>query len=175
MKMVNHPQLKLRESKAKVVKRTPFTIQLKYATGEAKQEITLGVDAGSKVVGISATTESDELYVSESELRNDIVELLSRRREYRRARRSRKTRYREARFANRAGQKKKGWTAPSIRQKIASHLKIISDTHKIVPVTKIIVEVASFDIQKIKNPEMSGEGYQRGDQLNFWNVREYGE
>ena len=44
---------------------------------------------------------------------------------------------------------------------------------KILPVTKIIVETASFDIQKIKNPEIEGEEYQHGDQLDFWNVREY--
>jgi N6-L-threonylcarbamoyladenine synthase len=161
----------LKAGKARVVKRTPFMIQLKYATGEAKQEITLGVDAGSKTVGISATTDSEELYASESELRNDIVDLLSTRREFRKARRNRKTRYRQARFDNR--KKKKGWTAPSIRHKIDSHIKIIADIQKILPIAKIIVEVASFDIQKIKNPDISGAGYQQGEQLDFWNVREY--
>jgi hypothetical protein len=44
---------------------------------------------------------------------------------------------------------------------------------KILPVTKIIVETASFDIQKIKNPEIEGAEYQYGEQLDFWNVREY--
>ena len=43
----------------------------------------------------------------------------------------------------------------------------------ILPVTKIIVETASFDIQKIKDPDISGTGYQQGEQLDFWNVREY--
>lgn len=43
----------------------------------------------------------------------------------------------------------------------------------ILPITNITVEVASFDIQKIKNPEISGEEYQQGEQLGFWNVREY--
>lgn len=63
----------LRDGKANVVKRTPFTIQLKCATGENKQEIILGVDAGSKIIGLSATTEDEELFSSEVELRNDIV------------------------------------------------------------------------------------------------------
>ncbi|NLB40852.1 MAG: HNH endonuclease, partial [Clostridiales bacterium] len=63
----------LRSGKAKVVKRTPFTIQLCYETTEYTQPITLGVDAGSKVVGLSATTEKEEVYASEVELRNDIV------------------------------------------------------------------------------------------------------
>jgi len=160
----------LKEGKAKVVNRTPFTIQLKYATGEAKQEITLGVDAGSKVIGISATTEDDELYASEVQLRNDIVRLLFDRRMYRRSRRSR-LRYRQARFSNR--KKGEGWLAPSVQHKVNSHLRVVREVHKILPVTNIIVEVASFDIQKIKNPEISGKEYQQGEQLDFWNVREY--
>lgn len=36
-----------------------------------------------------------------------------------------------------------------------------------------MVETASFDIQKIKNPDIQGAEYQQGDQLEFWNVREY--
>jgi len=161
----------LRDGKAKVVKKEPFTIQLQYATGETKQEINLGVDAGSKIVGLFATTEKEELFSAEVELRNDIVKLLAQRKAYRRNRRSRKTRYRQARFLNR--KKEKGWFAPSIQHKINTHLKVVADIHKILPVSKIIVEVASFDIQKIKNPDIQGEEYQQGDQLEFWNVREY--
>lgn len=33
--------------------------------------------------------------------------------------------------------------------------------------------MAAFDIQKIKNPNVQGEEYQQGEQLGFWNVREY--
>ena len=69
----------LKQGKAKVVKREPFTIQLLYATGETKQDITLGVDAGSKIIGLSATTDKQELFSAEVELRNDIVQLLSER------------------------------------------------------------------------------------------------
>lgn len=50
---------------------------------------------------------------------------------------------------------------------------MIKNIHEILPITKIIVETAQFDIQKIKNPEISGVDYQKGDQLGFWNVREY--
>ena len=49
----------LKAGKAKVVKRTPFTIQLTYPTWEAKHPITLGVDAGSKHIGMSASTETN--------------------------------------------------------------------------------------------------------------------
>ena len=162
----------LKQGKAKVFKRTPFTIQLLFATGETKQEIILGVDAGSKTIGLSATTDKQEVFSAEVELRNDIVDLLSTRRQNRRTRRNR-LRYRQPRFLNRVGSKNKGWLAPSIENKIQTHLKIIEKLHKILPVTKIIVETASFDIHKIKNPEISGQEYQQGEQLSFWNVREY--
>lgn len=161
----------LKDGKAKVVKRTPFTIQLLYDSKEFVQDVSLGVDAGSKVVGLSATTKKEELFASNVVLRNDIVGLLSTRRELRHSRRHRKTRYRAARFNNR--KILKGWLAPSVRQKIDTHLKVVADVHKILPVSKIVVETATFDVQKIKNPEISGVEYQQGEQLDFWNVREY--
>lgn len=164
-------RLLLKQRKAKVVKREPFTIQLKIATGETKQDISLGIDAGNKHIGISATTENIVLFEAETELRDDIVKLLADRRQYRRSRRNRKTRYRQARFINR--KKPKSWLAPSIEHKIESHLKIIAIVHKILPIAKTTIEVAQFDIQKIKNPDIQGKEYQEGDQLGFWNNREY--
>ena len=85
---------------AKAVKRCPFTIQLLYQSTTYTQEITLGVDAGSKTIGLSASTEKKELYASETRLRMDITDLLSVRRQFRRTRRNRKTRYRKARFSS---------------------------------------------------------------------------
>ena len=163
----------LKSGKAKVVQRTPFTIQLLYQTTEFVQQVTLGVDAGSKTVGLSASTEQKELYASETILRNDIVGLLSDRREYRRTRRSRKTRYRAPRFMNRTRSKKKGWLAPSISHKIETHIKLVRNVHKILPISKIVVEVAAFDMQKIKKPDIEGTNYQQGERLGTWNIREY--
>lgn len=161
----------LRDKKAKIVKRCPFTIQLLYEAETNTQPITLGVDAGSKHIGISAATEDKVLYEADVELRDDIVKLLSTRREQRRARRNRKTRYRKPRFNNRT--RTDGWLAPSVKQKVDCHLQVIANMHKLLPITKVEIETASFDIQKIKNPEISGTDYQQGDQLGFWNVREY--
>ena len=162
----------LKNNKAKIVKREPFTIQLLYGSSGYKQNIVLGVDAGSKHIGLSATTKSKELYAADVELRNDIVDLLSTRRQNRRTRRNR-LRYRKPRFNNRIHSKNKGWLAPSVEHKIQCHFKSIEDVYRLLPVSKIIVEVASFDIQKIKNPEISGIEYQQGEQLHFWNIREY--
>lgn len=163
----------LRSGQAKVVNSCPFVIKLLFQAGESLQPITLGVDAGSKHIGLSATTETEELYAGDVELRNDIVDKLSTRREFRRARRNRKTRHRKARFSNRIASKREGWLAPSIRQKTESHLSTVERVHKILPISKIVVEVASFDVQKIKNPSISGKDYQEGEQIDFWNVREY--
>lgn len=169
----NHAKVRvlLKQGKAKVVNNCPFTIQLLYSSTNYTQPVTLGVDAGSKHIGLSATTEDKELYAADVELRNDIVKLLAVRRTSRRSRRNRKTRYRKPRFNNR--KRDKGWLAPSIREKIGTHLKVVDDTCKLLPVSKIIVETASFDIQKIKNPDVKGTDYQQGEQLGFWNVREY--
>jgi len=163
----------IRQGKATIVNYEPFTIKLLYDTTEYTQPITLGIDAGSKAAGLSATSEKEELYAAVVQLRADIVKNLSTRRQFRAARRNRKTRYRQPRFNNRVGRKRKGWLAPSIENKIYIHLRVVREIHKILPISKILVETASFDIQKIKNPEIQGKEYQEGDQLNFWNVREY--
>ncbi len=160
----------LKEGKAKAVKRCPFTIQLLYDTGNEVQKINLGIDAGSKTIGVSATTETKVLYESEVTLRNDIVDLLSSRREFRRARRNRKTRYRKPRFDNRVRGEK--WLAPSIRNKIETHLKVVVDLHRVLPVSEITVELAAFDLQKLKADWQgleapNGEDYQHGEQFGF--------
>ena len=162
----------LKKNKAKIYKKEPFTIQLLFICENQTQDITLGVDAGSKHIGLSATTKEKELYAADVELRNDIVDLLSTRRQNRRTRRNR-LRYRKPRFNNRVHSKKNVWLAPSVEQKIQTHFKVVEDIHKLLPITKIVVETASFDIQKIKNPEIHNEEYQQGEQLGFWNVREY--
>lgn len=162
----------LKNSLAHVVRRIPFTIQLDYDTTDFTQPITLGIDAGNKHIGVSATTTEKELYAADVELRNDIVDKLSTRREQRITRRSR-LRHRKPRFDNRVSSKNKGWLAPSIENKIHTHMSVVKDACKILPVSNIVVETASFDMQKIKHPDIQGDEYQQGEQLGFWNVREY--
>lgn len=161
----------LNNGKAKLVKQTPFTIQLLFGSSGYKQEISLGVDAGTKHIGFSATTSTKVLLEGEVRLRTDIQDLLATRRAMRSARRSRKTRYRQARFLNR--KKPKGWLAPSVQHKVDAHLKLVRMIHRLLPIKHLTIEVAQFDIQKIKSPDISGDLYQKGDQLGFWNVREY--
>lgn len=164
-------RLLLQGGKAKVVRMVPFTIQLLYGSSGYKQEVTLGIDAGTQHIGVSATTEQNVLFEAEVQPRSDIGEMLATRRQYRRTRRNRKTRYRKARFLNRT--KPQGWLAPSVQHKVECHLKTIQLVHRILPVCQTTIEVAQFDLQKIRNPAIAGEEYQQGPQSGFWNVREY--
>ena len=168
----------LKQGKAKVVKRCPFAIQLLYDSTTYTQPVTLGVDTGAKHVGLSATTDTKELYSGEVLLRTDVVSNLSSRLQFRKTRRNRKTRYRQARFNNRVKTKHKGWLAPSIKNKIHTHIVAIGNIYNLLPITKLVVEVASFDTQLLKATELElskpeGTDYQQGDMLGFWNVRQY--
>ena len=164
--------------KAKVRHRTPFTIQLLYGSTGYAQEVILGVDAGSKTIGLSASTETEELFSAEVKPRNDVVELMSVRRQFRCARRNRTTRYRKPRFDNRVRSKHKGWLAPSVEVKIQEHITAIKTVCRILPVSKVVVETAEFDLQLLKaiadgKPVPQGEDYQHGEMYGHYNVRQY--
>lgn len=168
----------LDDGRAKVKKRTPFTIQLVFGSSGYTQEVILGVDAGSKTIGMSASTAAEELFSAEVKPRNDVVDLLSTRRELRNARRNRKTRYRKPRFNNRVRSKHKGWLAPSVEVKIQEHITPIKMVCRILPVSKVIVETAEFDLQLLKaieegRPVPQGEDYQQGEMYGHYNVRQY--
>ena len=169
----------LDNGKAKVVRRTPFTIQLTYDIEHPRtQPIILGVDAGSKTIGLSASTEQEELFAAEVTPRNDVVNNLSTRREFRIARRNRKTRYRQPRFNNRVHSKHKGWLAPSVEVKIQEHMTVIKRICAILPISRVVVETAEFDLQLLKaieegRPVPEGEDYQKGEMLGYYNVRQY--
>ena len=161
----------LRDGKAHVVKLMPFTIQLDYESRRYTQEVCLGIDAGSVHIGVSATTEKRELFTAEVLMRTDIVSKIANRRELRKSRRCRKTRYRVVRFENRRNAK--GKLVPSIRYKVDCHLKVIYLLHSILPISKTIIEVAQFDVNKLKNDKIQGVEYQQGEQKGYRNVREY--
>ena len=168
----------LKARKAFIVNYHPFTIKLTYSCNSKVQEVSLGVDAGSKHVGLSATTKKKVLFEAQLELRDDIVKKLATRREFRRTRRNRKTRYRKSRFLNRTKSRKKDWLSPSVKHKVWAHLWNIGRIKRILPISRITIEVAQFDTQLLKAKELGlpvpqGKDYQKGEQFGFWNVREY--
>jgi 5-methylcytosine-specific restriction endonuclease McrA len=163
-------RLWLKSNRARVVRSAPFTIQLRFATTNYSQPVKVGVDTDSQTVGIAATTQGEVIYQAEVHLRTDISSKLTQRRQYRRSRRSRTTRYREARFANR--RRTPGWLPPSLRAKADATVKAVRFVARVLPISQIKVEVGSFDTQKMQHPEISSLQYQQGE-LQGYLLHEY--
>lgn len=161
----------LRDHKAEVINLCPFTIRLNRDCENNNQEVIVGLDTGAVNIGCSAVSGNRVLYASETKLRTDINKKIQRRATYRRSRRTRNTRYRETRFDNRT--RPEGWLPPSLNSKAESIIKIIKKLSDILPINKVIVEIAKFDTQKLQNPEIEGIGYQYGVTEGYDNVRAY--
>lgn len=150
----------LKEGRAVINKYNPFTIQLTYATGEAKQDCHIGVDTGSKHIGIAVTSGNKVFYKVEVELRQDVSYNLDSRRIYRRSRRTRKCRYRKPRFLNRKHTKK--WLPPSLQNRVNHTFVWIDKFSALVPNSVLHIEVGKFDTAKMINPDINGVDYQHG-------------
>ena len=161
----------LRDNKATVVNLTPFTIKLNFDCENNTQEVVVGLDTGAVNIGCSAVNNNGCLYASETKLRTDIHKKMQRRVMYRKTRRVRKLRYRQPRFHNRT--RPKGWLPPSLKSKLDSTVKVIRQLAEILPISKVRVEIAKFDTQKLQNPEIQGKGYQKGVTEGYDNVRAY--
>ena len=160
----------LESGRAKIVSHKPFVIQLTFECENKVQEITLGVDPGYENVGLSAVSSKKELFSAEVKLRNNISRLLMERAMYRRLRRKRLW-YRKPRFLNRKNMKRR--LPPSIQYRLDAHIKIVDRVCSLFPISVVKVEIANFDIQKIKNPEIKGIEYQQGDLYQQENIRSY--
>ena len=167
----------LREGKAKIVSRCPFTIKLLYSSTNYTQNLTLGVDTGSGTIGTAVTKDNgDVVYMSKVIVRNDITDKMTQRRQYRRTRRNRKTRYRKPRFLNRKNSIKKNRFSPTMISKFHSHMKEIEYIKSILPISKLVLETGQFDMHLMKNPSLANEkvrhwGYQKGTNYGFENTR----
>lgn len=168
----------LKDGKAKVVHKEPFTIQLLYDTSEYTQATTLGVDTGSGTFGAAVVADDSHvvLYMSEVTVRNDISKKMKQRSKYRRNRRCRKTRYRKARFDNRKNSIKKGRFSPTMQSKFNAHVREMEFIKSILPVTHLVIEAGTFDMALIKNPSLADPkikpwGYQKGPNYGFANTK----
>ena len=167
----------LKSGKAKVVKSCPFTIKLLYESTIYTQNLILGVDTGSGTIGTAVSRDNgDIVYMSEVVLRNDITDKMTQRSKYRRIRRNRKTRYRKARWLNRANSIRKDRFSPTMQSKFHSHVKEIEYIQSILPVTEMVFETGQFDTHLIKNPSLANPkvkhyGYQKGPNYGFENTK----
>ena len=175
-----HPakaRILLKQKKAKVVRRLPFTIKLTYEIKNPKtQKYTLGVDTGFSKLGTAVINEKDEVvYLSEVTLRNDIKKIMKNRSETRRARRNRKTRYRKPRWLNRKNSIKKDRYSPTMISKYNSHMKEIAFIKSILPISTINLELAKFDNHALSNPLVKYNKwmYQKGLKFGFANTKAF--
>ena len=167
----------LKDGKAKVVKRCPFIIKLTYETTNYVQDLTLGVDTGSGTIGTAVSKDNgDIVYMSEVTVRNDIANKMTQRASYRKNRRNRKTRYRKARWLNRANSIRSDRFSPTMQSKLHSHVKEIEYIKSILPITKMVFETSQFDTHLMKNPSLTNPkikhwGYQKGANYGFENTK----
>lgn len=170
-------RLLLKQGKAKVNKCEPFTIKLTYEATNYTQGLTLGVDTGSGTIGTAVSKDNgDIVYMSEVVVRNDITNKMTQRAKYRRNRRNRKTRYRQARWLNRANSIKNDRFSPTMQSKLHSHVKEIEYIKSILPITEMVFETGQFDTHLMKNPSLANPkikhwGYQKGTNYGFENTK----
>lgn len=162
----------LKQGKAVIHKRYPFTIRLKYLvdTTNNHQSYRIKIDPGSKTTGLSIVKNKEVIFLAELHHKTDIKQKLEARRSFRRNRRNRKTRYRKARFLNR--KRKEGWIPPSLQARVDNIQSWVLKLQKLVPIKSVSVELVKFDLQKMQNPEISGVEYQQGELMGY-EIREY--
>ena len=163
----------IKQNKAKIVNYNPFTIQLLYGSSGYIQEVTVGIDTGAKHIGVAIQSQNKVIAKGVIELRGDIKSNLDTKRIYRRSRRNRKTRYRKARFLNRVSTKKEGWLPPSLQSRINSTFFWIDTFCGLLPNSKLNIEVGKFDVQKMMNPNIQGNEYQKGETYGYYDTRYY--
>lgn len=165
----------LKNGRAKVFRRYPFTIILLDREGGDVQPVTLKIDPGSKTTGLALVADSKRgkrvVWAGELNHRGEQIKaaLLSRK-QLRRGRRSRKTRYRQPRFDNR--RRAEGWIPPSLRSRVDNVLTWVERLRRFTPICAISMELVKFDTQVMQNPEISGVEYQQGELMGY-EVREY--
>ncbi|RUR72831.1 hypothetical protein DSM107007_55980 [Nostoc sp. PCC 7120 = FACHB-418] len=164
----------LKRGKAAVFRRFPFTIVVKESYTDATvSPLRLKFDPGAKYTGIALVNDVNGEVVFAAELKHRgfaIRDALTSRRQLRRSRRSRKTRYRQPRFFNRT--RPQGWLAPSLQSRVENIKTWVNRLRKVAPITAISQELVKFDTQLIRHPDIQGKEYQQGTLAGF-ETRQY--
>lgn len=155
----------LEAGKAAVFRRYPFTIILKSESGKQSQPLTLKLDPGSKTTGMALVMEGKTgrkcIWGSELKHRGLAIKLkLQARRALRSSRRSRKLRHRPARFDNRT--RPAGWLPPSLMHRVLTVISWARRLNRFTPLDSFSLELVSFNTQKMMNPDIQRQDYQKG-------------
>lgn len=153
----------LRDGKARVIGRCPFTIKLLWDCEEQVQQVVLGIDKGSHSTGFCCVGKRQILVSGEIYHRLDIKEKMDRRRKNRRNRRNRKW-YRPKRFLNRASSKRSGRLPPSVKANVEEVVRVVGQIP--LPISRIIIEDVQIDVARLNNPHLKGSQYQEPMRLD---------
>lgn len=152
----------LKEGKAKVVSTKPFTIQLLYETKGYTQTLYMGIDPGTKNIGISVRKETGEVvYLGEVETRSqEVTEKMKERSTARKARRrhQREKRKRRAKKAKKIFERKsfkiKGRKEPLVCKGIKPKLVKFQNRKRkkgwLTPTARHLLESHQAIVEKIK-------------------------
>src|SRR5688572_24658614 len=158
----------LDKGKAAVYRQYPFTIILKRVVADAHPlPMQIKIDPGSKTTGIAIVAEKpngqrEVVWAMELHHRGQVIrDALLKRRQQRRSRRHRKTRYRAPRFDNR--RRGMGWLPPSLQSRVDNILTWVARLRQYCPLVAIAVERVKFDTQLLQHPDMCGVEYQQGE------------
>lgn len=174
--MISHAKARilLKNRLAVVHKVYPFTIRLRdNSCGSQDRTYTVKIDPGSKHTGIAITDNNNSVVMlAEIEHRGHVVKRdLYGRRAIRHNRRSRKTRYRPAKFLNRT--KPQGWLAPSVKSRADNVINFIKKYKKLLNIDKVMIENVSFNTAQMTSGDyLVGTDYQQGP-LYDTNLREF--
>ena len=163
LNMISHAKARilLKNRLAVVHKICPFTIRLKDNSCVGRNKAyTVKIDPGSRTTGVAITDNNNSVVMlAEIEHRGHLIKKdLDSRRVVRRKRRSRKTRYRPARFLNRT--KPEGWLTPSVKSRADNVINFIKKYKKLINVNKVMIENVSS--QMSSNTKLCGVAYQQG-------------
>jgi 5-methylcytosine-specific restriction endonuclease McrA len=172
-----HPgyaRLLLKEGKAAIFRRYPFTI-IRKAAGSAVQPepLRVKIDLGSRTTGLALVNDRTGEVVWAGEITHRggaIRHALLTRRARRRSRRTRKSRHRAPRFLNR--RRPQGWLPPSLESRVMNVVTWVERLCRVAPIGAISLEVVRFDTQALQPPQISGVEYQQGELLGY-EVRAY--
>ena len=171
----------LRDKKARVVNRKPFTIQLLWDCEENVQEVCCGIDKGCKVTGIACVGNGEILFSANIKHRNPVAlqqkdgstkTFVQVRAERRRGRRHRHRWHRKPRFLNRASSKRSGRLPPTIKMNVMEVARVVRKIP--LPISHITIEDVQVDIRRLSDPSLrsraspnvKGSEYQQSNRLD---------
>ena len=161
----------LRDGKAAIYRKVPFTIILKKEVdSDVKADYRLKIDYGSSHTGLAILKGEKVCWLGQIDHRTNVKELLEKRKNYRRRRRTANLRYRKQR--NKFRKHPKGWLPPSFMCRVNNIKTFIQRLLRMLPLGAISYENVKFDTQKMQDPNISGIEYQQGT-LAGCEIREY--